>query len=105
MKLTLQRILAWFLAIDRKKEVIRNYLYGHASSRVMFHVSGIRSCSPQPPPHHPFGVIAKPISRTHLFAYHSILVTRPAHVKLGFSDILFRDCSKLLLPVIWLCYI
>jgi len=41
-----------------------------------------------------FFLIAKPISRTHLFAYHSILVTRPTHVKLGFSDILFRTVAR-----------
>jgi len=55
------------------------------TSRFMFHVSGFRSV---------FFSIAKPISRAHLFAYHSILVTRPAHVKLVFSDILFGTVAR-----------
>lgn len=57
------------------------------SSRFMFHVSGIRSFFL-------FGVIAKPVSRAHLFAYHSCLATRPTHTKLGFSDILSGTVAR-----------
>ena len=78
--------MAWFRTIDRKKKVVTCHLYGHAT-----YARPADSCfmSVELGAVFSFGGIAQPISRAHLCAYRSSLVTRPAHVQLGISDILF----------------